>query len=95
MYSSYHINSKLYGNKRCWTDVCHTEELWWVFDDDLNEIIGDTWNEQEYNINWGAMAPITTTAMNNILNNNNNNNNDKNKENLKNIYHHHQQQQQQ
>merc|ERR1712157_712470 len=47
MYSSYHINSKLYTNKRCWNQVCHTEDLWWVFNDDLNDIINDTWNQQE------------------------------------------------
>ena len=47
-YSSFHINEKLYqSNNRCWYFPCHTAELWWVFNDDLQFLINDTWNSDE------------------------------------------------
>eukprot|EP01084_Bolivina_argentea_P163790 284882_1 len=75
MYSSFNINSKLYSNQRCWSDVCHTEDLWWIFNDDLEHIIGQTWNDQElilknqflsYWTNFAAKGNNPNSNLNNI-----------------------------
>ena len=76
MYASQHLNQKLYPNERCWNNVCHTEELWWVHDDDLMDIINDTFNEQELKLKnqfilyWTNFAQIGKNV--NINNSNSN-----------------------
>eukprot|EP01061_Rhynchopus_euleeides_P038027 TRINITY_DN65390_c0_g1_i1.p1 TRINITY_DN65390_c0_g1~~TRINITY_DN65390_c0_g1_i1.p1 ORF type:complete len:245 (+),score=97.58 TRINITY_DN65390_c0_g1_i1:86-736(+) len=47
-YASGHLNNKLYpSNSRCWSRVCHTAELWWVFSDDLSSLVGDAFTPAE------------------------------------------------